>query len=99
VLAANDLMALGVMKACRAHGLAIPRDLSVVGFDDIAFASFADPPLSTVCLPREELARGATSALLGSLDGDDEAGLPALVPTYFVARGTTGPAPTASVQT
>src|SRR5438477_8167360 len=98
VVAANDLMALGVVKACRAHGLAIPRDLSVVGFDDIAFASLADPPLSTVCLPRDELAREATAALLRSLDHDSDAGVPGMVPTYFVARGTTGPAPEVSIE-
>ena len=50
-------------EGSRAEGLSIPRDLSVVGFDDIAFASLADPPLSTVCLPRDALARGATAAL------------------------------------
>jgi DNA-binding LacI/PurR family transcriptional regulator len=93
VLAANDIMALGVVKACRAQGLSIPRDLSVVGFDDIAFASLADPPLSTVCLPRDALAREATAALLRSLDGDSEDVAPEMVPTYFVARGSTGPAP------
>ncbi len=96
VLAANDLMALGVVKACRAQGLSIPRDLSVVGFDDIAFASLSDPPLSTVCLPRDELARGATAALLQSLEDDAETAVPGMVPTYFVARGSTGPAPEAS---
>jgi LacI family transcriptional regulator len=93
ILAANDLMALGVVKACRAQGLSIPRDVSVVGFDDIAFASLADPPLSTVCLPRDELARGATAALLKSLDDGSDAVPPGMVPTYFVARGSTGPAP------
>jgi LacI family transcriptional regulator len=93
ILAANDLMALGVMKASRAEGLSIPRDLSVVGFDDIAFASLADPPLSTVCLPRDALARGATAALLNSLDDGSPVVTPGMVPTYFVARGSTGPAP------
>ena len=93
VMAANDIMALGVVKACRAQGLSIPRDLSVVGFDDIAFASLADPPLSTVCLPRDALARGATAALLHSLDERSDDALPGMVPTYFVARGSTGPAP------
>jgi len=93
VVAANDLMALGVMKASRAEGLSIPRDLSVVGFDDIAFASLADPPLSTVCLPRDALARGATAALINSLDESSPVVTPGMVPTYFVARASTGPAP------
>src|SRR5215831_12410952 len=52
VLAANDMMALGAMQAFRAAGLSIPRDMSVIGFDDIAFAALSDPPLTTVSLPR-----------------------------------------------
>jgi DNA-binding LacI/PurR family transcriptional regulator len=93
ILAANDLMALGVVKACRAAGLSIPRDVSVVGFDDIAFASLADPPLSTVCLPRDAIAQGATAALMRCLEGHDAPAVRELVPTYFVARGSTGSAP------
>lgn len=93
VLAANDLMALGIVKAFRARGLSIPRDMSVVGFDDIGFASLADPPLSTVCLPREDLGRGATAALIRSLNGGARTGPPDLIPTYFIPRGSTGPVP------
>jgi LacI family transcriptional regulator len=93
VVAANDLMALGAMKACRAEGLAVPRDISIVGFDDIAFAALADPPLSTVCLPRAELGRRAVEALLGSLKLE-AVPLEIVVPTHFVARGSTGPAVT-----
>jgi LacI family transcriptional regulator len=93
VLAANDMMALGVMKAFRARGIAIPRDISVVGFDDIAFAALSDPPLSTVCLPREDLGRGATAALFRNLDGGSHGTHPDVVPTYFVPRASTGPVP------
>ena len=93
ILAANDLMALGVLKACRAAGLSIPGGVSIVGFDDIAFASLADPPLSTVCLPRDALAQGATAALMRGLEGHRAPAAPELVPTYFIARGSTGPAP------
>jgi len=48
VFGASDLIALGAMKALREDGLAMPEDVAVVGFDDIAMASFAQPPLSTV---------------------------------------------------
>jgi DNA-binding LacI/PurR family transcriptional regulator len=91
VLTANDLMALGVMKACRAEHVQVPRDISIVGYDDIAFASLADPPLSTVCLPRDELGRQAVEALLQSLKGGSSGPLEVVVPTYFVSRGSTGP--------
>ncbi len=48
VFGASDLIALGAMKALREHGLAVPGEVAVAGFDDIAMASFAQPPLSTV---------------------------------------------------
>jgi len=48
VFGASDLIALGAMKALREHGLAVPADVAVAGFDDIAMASLAQPPLSTV---------------------------------------------------
>jgi DNA-binding LacI/PurR family transcriptional regulator len=81
VLAANDLMALGVMKACRAEHVQVPRDISIVGYDDIAFAALADPPLSTVCLPRDELGRRAMEALLQSLSGGGRRPPEVVVPT------------------
>lgn len=91
VVTANDLMALGVMKACRAEHVQVPRDMSIVGFDDISFAVLADPPLSTVCLPREELGRRAVEALLQSLKGGSTGPREVVVPTYFLSRGSTGP--------
>ena len=52
---------------------------------------FLYPPLSTVCLPREELGRRAVEALLRSLEGDAAGSLEIVVPTHFVPRGSTGP--------
>ncbi len=57
VFAANDLTAMGVIAGARAGGLAVPRDLSVVGLDDIWLAGQVDPPLTTVALPRYEIGR------------------------------------------
>jgi DNA-binding LacI/PurR family transcriptional regulator len=64
VLASNDLTAIGMMRAVRRAGLAVPRDISIVGFDDIRLAEFTEPPLTTVRLPRKELAEHAFHALL-----------------------------------
>jgi LacI family transcriptional regulator len=91
VLTANDITALAVMKACRAESLRIPGDISIVGFDDIVFAGLADPPLSTVCIPREELGRCAVEALLRSVEGSAAPPAEVLVPTHFVPRESTGP--------
>jgi LacI family transcriptional regulator len=93
VLTANDLTALGLMKGCRAGRLVVPRDISIVGFDDIAFASLSDPPLSTVCLPRDELGRRAVETLVRSLGDATPIAVEIEVPTHFIARGSTAPAP------
>jgi LacI family transcriptional regulator len=95
VLTANDLTALGLMKGCRAGRLAVPRDISIVGFDDIDFASLSDPPLSTVCVPRDELGRRAVETLLLSMGDGAQRPVEIQVPTYFIARGSTGPVPSA----
>ncbi|HEY0174232.1 MAG TPA: LacI family DNA-binding transcriptional regulator [Pyrinomonadaceae bacterium] len=92
VLAANDLMALGVMVELRAAGLEIPRDVSVIGFDDIAFAALAEPPLTTICLPRVELGRRAVEALMMNIEHPERRGVQINIPTYLITRASTGPA-------
>jgi LacI family transcriptional regulator len=68
VLTSNDLTAIGAMRAVRRKGWMVPRDVSVIGFDDIHFAEFVEPPLTTIALSRRELAEKAIHALLQHLD-------------------------------
>lgn len=68
VLCSNDMTAIGVMRAAFDLGLNIPRDLSVIGFDDIPLAQFMAPPLTTVQMSQTEIARLSFSGLLDSLD-------------------------------
>ena len=82
VLAANDLMALGVMQEFRESGVAISQDVSIIGFDDIAFATLSTPPLATVCLPRVELSRRAVEALITTIESPDEPGVEIRIPTH-----------------
>src|SRR5882762_3574396 len=98
VLVANDMMALGAMLEFRAAGLVIPRDISVVGFDDITFASLSEPPLTTVCSPRVEIGRKAIEALMASIKESGRPGEEVRVGTYLVSRGTTAP-PASSIRT
>ena len=90
VVVANDMMALGVLQECRERGLHVPRDISIVGFDDIAFAALSNPPLTTVRLPREELGRKAVEALLASVGDSDRQGVEINIPTHLVLRESTG---------
>ena len=62
VMCANDLLALGVLRALTENGVAVPEDISVVGYDDVTFASMLSPALTTVRQPKYEL--GATAARL-----------------------------------
>ncbi len=64
IVTGNDLCAFGVLAAARDLGLTVPRDLSVVGFDDIDLARLANPPLTTVRQPARELARMAVDQVL-----------------------------------
>jgi LacI family transcriptional regulator/LacI family repressor for deo operon, udp, cdd, tsx, nupC, and nupG len=96
VLAYNDLMALGVLHRLAARGVRVPDHLSVVGFDDIAMAAMATPPLTTVVMPKEAAGRAAVELLL------DQLALPAeerdnteqrLLPAQLLVRASTMPPP------
>lgn len=89
VVFANDLMALGAMQQFHEVGLGIPRDISIIGFDDIAFAALAHPPLTTVSLPRTEVGRKAVEALMATIERPDEQGIEFRIPTRLVKRDST----------
>jgi DNA-binding LacI/PurR family transcriptional regulator len=69
----NDMTAIGLLRAARQCSLSIPRDMSVVGFDDIPFASYVYPSLTTVGQPRPEMGRQAMAMVL-AFASDDAAG-------------------------
>ncbi len=64
VFASNDLTAIGAMGAISEFGLRVPRDISVIGFDNIQLSAYTMPPLTTLSLPRAEIANAAFRALL-----------------------------------
>jgi LacI family transcriptional regulator len=71
-------------------GLHVPQDLSVIGLDDIDFAEFTLPPLTTIRLSRADLARAAFDALQAQTDGNLKIQREFLVSTSLVVRGSTG---------
>jgi DNA-binding LacI/PurR family transcriptional regulator len=90
MLASNDLTAIGMLSALRRAGLVVPRDISVVGFDDIWLAQFTEPPLTTVRLSQSELASKAFLSLLADIGGLDADSKPDCnVETHLVIRQTT----------
>ncbi|MFB3905182.1 MAG: LacI family DNA-binding transcriptional regulator [Acidobacteriota bacterium] len=68
----NDLTALGALRAVRVHGLRVPQDISIVGFDDLTIASYTEPPLTTVRQPKQEMGRMAVEILCKLLEGAQE---------------------------
>jgi DNA-binding LacI/PurR family transcriptional regulator len=64
IFAGNDWMALGAIEAITSLGLSVPGDISIVGVDDIALASHAHPPLTTISVPKREMAEATTELLL-----------------------------------
>jgi DNA-binding LacI/PurR family transcriptional regulator len=69
VICHNDTMAVGLLQACAERRVRVPRDLSIVGWDDVPYARLVTPALTTVRVPRHELGRAAASTLLDLMDG------------------------------
>jgi DNA-binding LacI/PurR family transcriptional regulator len=67
----NDMTALGAMRAIRLCGLRVPEDISVVGFDDLFFASYTQPPLTTVRQPMRRMGQLAMESLIKLMSGDE----------------------------
>jgi LacI family repressor for deo operon, udp, cdd, tsx, nupC, and nupG len=92
IFCANDEMAMGAMKASHEAGLVIPRDISIIGFDDIRFAAYAYPPLTTIVQPVLEIGEAAMNLMIGRLENDAREG-EMVLPARLVERGSTGPVP------
>ncbi len=86
VFACNDMMAIGAICAISEAGLAIPDDIAVVGFDDIALASYTNPPLTTVAQPRQEMGRLAAELLIERISNRGRPPQRRLLQTRLVIR-------------
>jgi LacI family repressor for deo operon, udp, cdd, tsx, nupC, and nupG len=86
VFTANDEMAMGFIKTVKDAGLSVPEDVSVVGFDDIEFARYFDPALTTIHQPRAELGRLAAETLLARMTGKGKVPLRTRLPCTLVVR-------------
>jgi LacI family transcriptional regulator len=92
----NDRMAAGVYVEAHRRGLDVPRDLSIVGYDDQQLvAGELDPPLTTIALPHYQMGRWATEVALGVREPPED-GQPYLMPCPIVRRDSVGPPPAAA---
>ncbi|MDF2617471.1 MAG: transcriptional regulator, LacI family [Xanthobacteraceae bacterium] len=90
VFLASDAMACGFIGEVQHHGVMVPRDVSVMGFDDIELVSHMTPALSTIRQPREALGRKAAQRLLDRIEGDDR-DEDTILPVELVLRASTAP--------
>ncbi len=91
VFAINDEAAIGAMKAIQASGLNVPRDMSVVGFDNIAWAAHTEPTLTTVEIQRNEMGRMAARALIGQIESAEVAPSRFRLETSLIVRDSCAP--------
>jgi DNA-binding LacI/PurR family transcriptional regulator len=92
VFAANDQMALGLLRALHEAGLRVPEDVSVVGFDDLPESGYFSPPLTTVRQDFQELGKRAMALLLRVLAGEQAASVPLVEPVLIIRASTAAPA-------
>lgn len=91
VVAANDLLALGVTRALRQRGIDCPGEVSVVGFNDIPFAEDFDPPLTTIRIPHHRMGYESAKLLLQGIAAGEQSPVGIVLPVSLIVRGSTGP--------
>jgi len=91
LFAFNDIAAVGAIRAIHEHGLRVPEDVSVVGFDDIDSAAYQHPGLTTIRQPLRQMGKMAAQTVLKRIEGKDSHGMREVVfEPELIVRGTTG---------
>lgn len=93
ILCVNDFMAVGALRELREHGLRVPEDVSITGFDNIKLSEYCDPPLTTVHIPRDLIGQIVFKSLVGEPETSDTGGREIMIDPELVVRDSTGPAP------
>lgn len=86
IFVASDVVAMGVMTSIREHGLKIPEDIAMVGFDDVLMARYVDPPLTTIRLPATEMAHYAIEMVVQLINGKEPEQSQILLDTELIVR-------------
>ena len=91
IMCANDSMAIGAMKVVQAKGLAVPGDMSIIGFDDIEVALRVYPSLTTVAAPIEKIANKSVKMLVSAINGNNLDYQHKILPAKLITRNSCGP--------
>lgn len=90
IVCMNDEMAIGALQSFKAHGLRIPEDISVTGFDNIDYSSYCDPPLTTIAQPADKMGEIAVDSLIQLIEGDELTHEEHVLDYEFIERKSTG---------
>ena len=90
IFAADDWIAIGVLRALRQRRVRVPDDVAVVGYSDISLAAIADPPLTTIHVPKRRMGRTAAKLLLDLVRGDVDGPVQLVISPHLVVRESTG---------
>jgi LacI family transcriptional regulator len=91
IVAFNDLAAIGAIRALREHGISVPEDVSVIGFDDLEYAAYHSPSLTTIRQPLHKMGNMAARILLGRIRGEAEFEKEVAILPELVIRESTAP--------
>lgn len=86
ILCANDMLAVGAMKALREHKLYIPRDVSLIGINDMETVRYLDPMLTTVNIPLEEMGKHTAKLLIDRIEGGHKLPVRMMIPNALIRR-------------
>ncbi|MCX6968693.1 MAG: LacI family DNA-binding transcriptional regulator [Verrucomicrobia bacterium] len=90
IFCTNDFLALQILRGLKRHGVAVPGDVSLMGFDDMELAAYSDPPLTTIGIDKLAIGKKAAELALGCLRGESAppAG-PSILPVHLIERAST----------
>jgi LacI family transcriptional regulator len=89
VFCGNDILAIGAIVCAKEKGMQVPRDLSVVGFDDAEISAYYDPPLTTMAVPAYEMGQLAAKILIENIRGESKPPQQYILETKLIVRGST----------
>ncbi len=89
VFCGNDILAIGAIVCAKERGMQVPRDISVVGFDDVEISAYYDPPLTTMAVPAYEMGQAAAKILIENIRGESKPPQQYILETKLIVRGST----------
>jgi LacI family transcriptional regulator/LacI family purine nucleotide synthesis repressor len=89
IFASNDMIAIGALQVLYHNKIRVPQDMAVMGFDDIDFAKFTTPPLSTVKVDKKQMGKAAVNKLISMINGEQTDVGKIILPTQIIEREST----------